>query len=521
MSNKKIKKLIRDPKKFFEDSKLMRFIGKQKSISQYKSTVGNNKGTGLNLVGDNISLDREFNLLVFVNKIYPEVPLFTIFSKESRDSICILNKDVYSFYKHLAMLSIDDNLIIAYNLNGRLTRPKTYEEFLYHLENKRLVEFKVSDRRSKKSVYFLLEVWNKEDGFILAPRANMISRRVFTEVLDELYNKFSDKAPDLSSIYEFPIEDRVDFDIDYVFTWVNSEDRDWQKIYSQYKPDFNSDGNSMSRFKNREELKFSLRSLEKNAPWIRRIFIVSNCKPPLWLNLEHPNIRWVYHEEIFTEEQLPTFSSHAIETRLHKIPELSNYYIYSNDDFFLARPTTKEDFFLSNGLVKIRFEPWGNVNGDLKDGDPDYLNAARNCQKLLEKDFKKSTSQLHTHSPQSMNKSVLIEMEERYKEFFEKTARNKFRHISDIAVTGYLFHHYAYLSGAGIKDYTRTYLIQQNHDFKNIFKKLLNEKNKVEGKLPLSFCINDGANSHLNDEWNDSSIEFLEQYFSASSSFEK
>lgn len=520
MNNKKFKKLIRDPKRFFEDSKIIKFIGKKKSINQYKSTTGN-KGTSLNLVGKKVSAERHFDFDVFINKIYPEIPCFSILAKNTRSSICVLNKDIYSFYKLLAKLSIEDNLIIAYNLNGRLTRPKSYEELLNHLENKRLVEFKISDRVSKNSVYFLLEIWNKEDGYVLAPKANMISRRVFIDVIRELYNTNLEKAPDLAFIYDFSIEDKVDFDIDYVFTWVNSEDKDWQKVYSQYKPDFNNDGNSLSRFKNREELKFSLRSLEQNAPWLRYIYIVSNCKPPLWLNEDHPKIRWVYHEEIFSKEQLPTFSSHAIESRLHKIAGLSNYFIYSNDDFFLARPATKEDFFLSNGLAKIRFEPWGNVNGELKEGDPDYLNAARNCQKLLEKDFKKSTSQLHTHSPQSMNKNVLIAMEEKYKEHFDKTAGNKFRHISDIAVTGYLFHHFAYLSGMGVKDYTRTYLIQQNHDFKKIFNNLLNEKSKVEGNLPLSFCINDGANSHLNDEWNESSIEFLEQYFSSASSFEK
>lgn len=519
MNKQKLKKLIKDPKKFFRDSRLIKGIIRNKSIVKYQEK--NNKDGIVNYINKENLIKREFNFNFFVDMIYQDIPCFYLMPKNKRASICITDTNLYAFYELLAQFSSRDNLIIAYNFNGSLTRPASYSQLLEHLEDKKIVEFKVSDRVSKEVVYFLLEIWEEHDDYIIAPRANMVSRRVFSDVLSHLFKDNTLNAPNLEEIYKYPTEDTVTFDIDYVYTWVNSEDQDWRDLYSQYKPGFNNDGNSMSRFKNREELKFSLRSLEKNAPWVRYIFIVSNCKPPLWLDIDHSKIKWVYHEEIFSKEDLPTFSSHAIESQLHKIPELSKYFIYSNDDFFLARPTTKEDFFLSNGLVKIRFEPWGNVNGELKEGDPDYLNAARNCQQLLERDFGKSTTQLHTHSPQSMNKSILAQMEERYKGDFNRTSGNKFRHISDIAVTGYLFHHYAYLSGMGIKDYTKTILIQQNHDFKRLFNNLLKENKRIEGKLPLSFCINDGANSHLNEEWNEFSIKFLEEYFGNKSSFEK
>ena len=62
-------------------------------------------------------------------------------------------------------------------------------------------------------------------------------------------------------------------------------------------------------------------------------------KVPVWLNTDHPTVREVTHKEIFANpDHLPTFSSPAIEINMHRIPGLSNRFIYSNDDFFLMRP---------------------------------------------------------------------------------------------------------------------------------------------------------------------------------------
>lgn len=526
MIQRKLRKLVKDPKSFVFDSyivnKFMQ-LNAQKEINNIivSSQVSKKVETNINLSTKKAILPRKnFNFEIFVNEIYKEVPCFYIENLLVRNSICIEKKNVLPFFNKLCSLSFQDNLIISYNLKGKMIKPSSYAQLLDDLSTKNQIEFKVYDRRSRSSIYFLLESWNSVENYIIAPKANIISRRIFNNVIDKLYLESKNKAPEISKILNFTNEDNVEFDIDYVFTWVNSEDLDWQKMYSEYKPNIENDGTSLSRFKNREELKFALRSLEQNADWIRKIFVVSNCKPPEWLNINHPKIQWVYHEEIFDKNALPTFSSHAIEANLHKIKDLSNYFIYSNDDFFLARKTSKSDFFLSNGLAKIRFESWGNVNGDIDESSPDYLNAARNCNKLLERDFGKSTTQLHTHSPQSMNKSVLKELEKKYIFEFKKTSMNKFRHITDIAVTGYLYHHYVYLIGKGLKDYTKTQLIQQNHDFVKIYRNLLAELNRVEGNLPLSFCVNDGANSHLNDKWNIETLSFLEKYFPNKSKFE-
>lgn len=51
-----------------------------------------------------------------------------------------------------------------------------------------------------------------------------------------------------------------------------------------------------NRFADNDELRFSLRSIHRNAAWIRNIYIVTNGQIPHWLNLEHPQVRLITHK---------------------------------------------------------------------------------------------------------------------------------------------------------------------------------------------------------------------------------
>lgn len=51
------------------------------------------------------------------------------------------------------------------------------------------------------------------------------------------------------------------------------------------------------------------------------------------------------HEDFLPPEVLPTFSSHAIEMNLHRIPGLTEHFVYFNDDTFLIRPVSETAFF--------------------------------------------------------------------------------------------------------------------------------------------------------------------------------
>ena len=111
---------------------------------------------------------------------------------------------------------------------------------------------------------------------------------------------------------------------------------------------------SASRFADNEELKYSLRSVEKHAPWVRNIFIVTNGQIPSWLNLDNPRLKIVTHEDLFqNHSHLPTFSSPAIESHLHRIPGLSQKFIYLNDDVMFADNVWPDDFYTHANGQKI------------------------------------------------------------------------------------------------------------------------------------------------------------------------
>lgn len=111
---------------------------------------------------------------------------------------------------------------------------------------------------------------------------------------------------------------------------------------------------SASRFEDNEELRYSLRSIEKHAPWVRHIFIVTNGQIPSWLNLDSPRISVVTHQDIFqNQSHLPTFSSPAIETHIHRIPGLSQKFIYLNDDVMFGKDVWPDDFYSHSKGQKV------------------------------------------------------------------------------------------------------------------------------------------------------------------------
>lgn len=114
-----------------------------------------------------------------------------------------------------------------------------------------------------------------------------------------------------------------------------------------------------NRFRDNEELRFSLRSLDKYAPWVRHIYIVTDNQVPSWLDLSHPRLTVVPHTDIFpNRSHLPTFSSPAIESHLHRIPGLSKQFVYFNDDVMLGAPVWPSDFY-DRALGQRIFLAWG------------------------------------------------------------------------------------------------------------------------------------------------------------------
>lgn len=140
---------------------------------------------------------------------------------------------------------------------------------------------------------------------------------------------------------------KMDDPIDFVVLWVDDKDVEWRKQKELWRNRLCPDTAATAKERSRDWDIFNywFRAVEKFAPWVRYVHLVTDVEVPTWLDLSNPKLRLVRHEDIMPVEVLPSFNSAAIESCLHNIPGLSEHFVYFNDDMFLTRPANKEDFF--------------------------------------------------------------------------------------------------------------------------------------------------------------------------------
>lgn len=140
-------------------------------------------------------------------------------------------------------------------------------------------------------------------------------------------------------------ESKMKSGIDFVIIWVDGNDPAWQTERLKYKQGKGSDAR-IQRYRDWDNLKYWFRGVEKYANWVDKIHFVTWGHLPKWLNINHPKLNIVRHEDYIPSKFLPTFSSHVIELNLHRISKLSEQFVYFNDDMFLIKPTSPKDFFV-------------------------------------------------------------------------------------------------------------------------------------------------------------------------------
>lgn len=250
----------------------------------------------------------------------------------------------------------------------------------------------------------------------------------------------------------------IDFPIDFVVTWVDNSDQNWKNKRQQFEFE-NFDDKSETRYRDYDIFQFWFRAVEKYAPWVNKIYLVTDNQIPKWLNLDNPKIVLIDHHDIIDNKYLPTFNSNAIEVNLKNIENLSEHFVLFNDDMFINGPVRPSDFFWFDG--RPRDTAGLNAIMPIENFDHITLNNMIIVNKHYKKfkvirkqffkffNFKNGMLNVYTlallflprftrffdlHLPYSFLKSEFNRIMDENKNEYEQTSANKFRGINEISV---------------------------------------------------------------------------------------
>lgn len=222
----------------------------------------------------------------------------------------------------------------------------------------------------------------------------------------------------------------IDFAIDAVYLWVDGSDPEWLQRKAKYSGESESHGTSASRFISRNELYFSIATLLRNAPWINRIWLVTDGQTPELGSLAE-RVTIVDHREFIPAEYLPTFNSHVITAHLHRIDGLAEHFLYLNDDILFGRPLLPTVWFDSAGRAVVRYTRTTLPGFSVE--KPDVIHRARQhtVRLALDAGLKVSTRSIQ-HGPHPILKSVMAQIWQEFGDALERTSHNRFRTDNDV-----------------------------------------------------------------------------------------
>lgn len=260
-------------------------------------------------------------------------------------------------------------------------------------------------------------------------------------------------------------------DIDFVITWLDPSDPEWQQQYKeasasekyQHVADF-----SLEKYRDWDNLKYWFRGVERHAPWVNKIHFVTYGHLPDWLNCEHEKLNIVRHSDYIDEQNLPTFNSRTLELSLVKLDELAEQFVIFNDDFFIIDDLPASAFFrkglpcdfavlnassgdglspvLMNNLALI------NKNFDKRQAFKAHISKWINIKykqhlvrTLLLLPWPRFTGFIEPHLPQPYLKSNFQETWTLFGQKLANTCQSKFRLWSD--VNHYLFRYHHLVTG--------------------------------------------------------------------------
>ena len=310
-----------------------------------------------------------------------------------------------------------------------------------------------------------------------------------------------------------------------VYLWVDGNDPVWRTKRQQATDRLHAHtriaayGNVEGRFRDNDELRYSLRALERFFPAHGHIYLVTDAQTPAWL-ADVPGISVVHHSDLIPASALPTFDSGHIESYIHRIVGLSERYFYLNDDVFFGAPVDVPDWFWPGGVcVAWSDEPL--VSDEPLRPDATALdNACRRSNQWLRAHplpGYQHTFRTFAHAPRPMRKSLLAQLEKIAPDMFARVRSTVFRTWDKPAIVSDFVLRWALAHGhAQLREYDHQYVSTSDADATYHLDQLM----ACDGQLAF-FCINDTTDDALHHDPRLARVrDTLQQMFPLPSRFE-
>lgn len=331
--------------------------------------------------------------------------------------------------------------------------------------------------------------------------------------------------------------------IDIVYLWVDDNDKKWRAQKDKWleiirgEKNVYQDAAIEARWRDNGEFLYSLRSVDKFAPWVNHIYIITGFgQIPKWLNTNHPKITIVPHEQIIPHDALPTFNATAIEMCIPNIPGLSEHFLLMNDDMFFNRPLSPSYFYDKHGRALVRFSNHAHYSkniGEWMTRVDEYSQTLILSAKIIDTVFGKSAYKYRpSHGIDPYIKSSWIECRNHplITGLIDEQIRNKFRTNNE--VQRWMFNLYDLISNHAVfihsraRKHSRHKII--NFVYNTIFAPWITKSpvvctdaSRARNALlraPI-FCINDSRDSDETILRNNT--KFIKEHFPDKSQFEK
>lgn len=328
--------------------------------------------------------------------------------------------------------------------------------------------------------------------------------------------------------------------IDFVVIWVDGGDPIWQAKKAEYSKSVDTSKKSMNSVKAYRDwgtFKYWFRGVEKFAPWVNKVYLVTDQQKPTWLNIASEKLVLVDHSDILRKDYLPVFSANPIESNIHRIPGLSEHFIFFNDDVYLTSPVEPTDFFSEDGLPKYNTAlspiiPERYGTGHFQVNDMEIVTSYFSRDEILKNgkflSFKQGLKNIvktllyrnskficgfwENHLTHPLLKSTMELVWEKETAILEKTSASRFRNPSDTNV--WLFKYWQIASGKyEVANPKLGGLFSLDHADSDFWKLLHSGKYKI-------MCINDGFNVQDEEKVMVDFIKAMDQLFPEKSSFE-